>query len=139
MTEGATERLSRLLTMVPWLLTHQGVELADVLEQSDPVTVVKRAGDGHTPGDVRRSVGIGDGRCEAVEKFVRCCVGVERAPSHTAGHQLTSAQVDQGRGHVGATYLQCPDELRRPRRIALGHGTNAFTTRTVSDSQAFTV
>jgi predicted DNA-binding transcriptional regulator YafY len=26
-TEGATERLSRLLTMVPWLLTHQGVEL----------------------------------------------------------------------------------------------------------------
>jgi predicted DNA-binding transcriptional regulator YafY len=27
-TEGATERLSRLLTMVPWLLTHQGVELA---------------------------------------------------------------------------------------------------------------
>ena len=29
MTEGATERLSRLLTMVPWLLTHQGVELSD--------------------------------------------------------------------------------------------------------------
>lgn len=28
MSEGATERLSRLLTMVPWLLTHQGVELA---------------------------------------------------------------------------------------------------------------
>ncbi|MFL6101682.1 MAG: helix-turn-helix transcriptional regulator [Actinomycetales bacterium] len=28
MTEGATERLSRLLTMVPWLLTHQGVELS---------------------------------------------------------------------------------------------------------------
>jgi predicted DNA-binding transcriptional regulator YafY len=28
MTEGATDRLSRLLTMVPWLLTHQGVELA---------------------------------------------------------------------------------------------------------------
>ena len=28
MTEGATERLSRLLTMVPWLLTHQGVEIA---------------------------------------------------------------------------------------------------------------
>jgi predicted DNA-binding transcriptional regulator YafY len=27
-TEGATDRLSRLLTMVPWLLTHQGVELA---------------------------------------------------------------------------------------------------------------
>jgi proteasome accessory factor C len=27
-TEGATERLSRLLTMVPWLLTHQGVDLA---------------------------------------------------------------------------------------------------------------
>jgi proteasome accessory factor C len=27
MTEGATERLSRLLTMVPWLLTHQGVPL----------------------------------------------------------------------------------------------------------------
>jgi predicted DNA-binding transcriptional regulator YafY len=28
MSEGATERLSRLLTMVPWLLTHQGVEIS---------------------------------------------------------------------------------------------------------------
>ena len=117
----------------------QGVELADVREQSDTATVVKRAGDGYTPRDVRRSVGIGDGRCEAVEKFVRRCVGVERAPSHTAGHQLTSTQVDQGRGDVGTTYLQCPDELRRLRRTVLCHGTYAFTTRTVSDSQAFTV
>src|SRR5664280_1013201 len=41
---------------------EQGVELADVLEQSDPVTVVKRAGDGDRPRDVRGSVGIGDGR-----------------------------------------------------------------------------
>ena len=27
MNESATARLSRLLTMVPWLLTHQGVEI----------------------------------------------------------------------------------------------------------------
>src|SRR5664280_1316496 len=112
---------------------EQGVELADVLEQSDTATVVKRAGDGYPPRDVRRSVGIGDGRCEAVEKFVRRPVGVDRAPSHTAGHQLTSAQVDQGRGGVGATYLQCPDEDSRLRRIVPCHGTYAFTTRTVSD------
>ncbi|MEO7059926.1 MAG: WYL domain-containing protein, partial [Lapillicoccus sp.] len=26
--ESATNRLSRLLTMVPWLLTHQGVEVS---------------------------------------------------------------------------------------------------------------
>src|SRR5450756_10633 len=107
---------------------EQGGELADVLEQSDTATVVKRAGDGYTPRDVRRSVGIGDGRCEAVEKFVRRSVGVDRAPSHTAGHQQASAQVDQGRGDVGATYLQCPDELRRLRRIVLCHGTYAFPT-----------
>lgn len=118
---------------------EQGVELANVLEKPDTGTVVKRAGDGYAPRGVRRSMGIGDGRCEAVEKFVRRSVRVDRAPSHTAGHQLTSAQVDQGRGDVGATYLQCPDELRRLRRIALCHGTYAFTTRTVSDSQAFTV
>ncbi|GAB3590936.1 WYL domain-containing protein [Angustibacter peucedani] len=29
MSESATERLSRLLAMVPWLLSHQGVPLAD--------------------------------------------------------------------------------------------------------------
>jgi hypothetical protein len=40
---------------------------------------------------------------------------------------------------VGATYLQCPDEDRRIRRIVPCHRTYAFTTRTVSDSQAFTV
>ena len=118
---------------------EQGVELADVLEQSDTATVVKRAGDGYTPRDVRRGVGIGDGRCEAVEKFVRSSVGVDRAPSHTAGHQQTSAQVDQSRSDVGATYLQCPDEPRRVLRIIPCHGTYAFTTRTVPGSQAFTV
>ena len=95
--------------------------------------------DGYTPWDVRRSVGIGDGRCEAVEKLVRRSVGVDRAPSHTAGHQLISAQVDQGRGDVGATYLQCPDQLKRLRYGAPSHRTYAFTTRTGSDSQAFTV
>ena len=118
---------------------EQGVELADVLEQSDPATVVKRAGDGYCPRDVRCSVGIGDGRCEAADKLVRCSVRVDGAPSHAAGHQLTSAQVDQGRGDMGATYLQCPDEDRRRRRIVPCHGTYALTTRTVSDSQAFTV
>jgi predicted DNA-binding transcriptional regulator YafY len=30
MSESATERLSRLLAMVPWLLSHQGAPLADV-------------------------------------------------------------------------------------------------------------
>ena len=98
---------------------EQGVELADVLEQSDPATVVKRAGDGYAPRDVRRGVGIGDGRCEAVEEFVRRCVGVDSASSHTAGHQQTSARVDQGRGDVGTTYLQCPTSSGDSRRIVL--------------------
>src|ERR1035437_9458895 len=118
---------------------EQGVELADVLEQSDTATVVKRAGDGYPPRDVRRGVGIDYGRCEAAEKFVRRCVGVDRAPSHTAGYQQTSTQVDEGRGNVRATYLQCPDELKRLRYGATCHRTYAFITRTVSGSQAFTV
>ena len=92
---------------------EQGVELADVLEQSDPATGSQTGRGWLHPRDVRRSVGIGDGRCEAVEKFVRRSVGVDRAPSHTTGHQQTSARVDQGRGDVGATYHQCPHELRR--------------------------
>jgi predicted DNA-binding transcriptional regulator YafY len=43
MTEGATDRLSRLLTMVPWLLTHQGVELADAATEFgvDEAQIVK--------------------------------------------------------------------------------------------------
>src|ERR1019366_6529469 len=109
---------------------QQGVELADPLEQSDPATAVKRAEDGDRPGDLRCSMGIGDGRCEAVDKFVRRPVGVDRAPSQTAGYHQTSARVDQGRGDVGATYLQCPDERRRLRDGETSHGTYAFTTRT---------
>ncbi len=43
MSEGATERLSRLLTMVPWLLTHQGVELAEAATEFgvDEAQIVK--------------------------------------------------------------------------------------------------
>jgi predicted DNA-binding transcriptional regulator YafY len=33
MSESATERLSRLLAMVPWLLSHQGVALADAARE----------------------------------------------------------------------------------------------------------
>jgi predicted DNA-binding transcriptional regulator YafY len=42
-SEGATERLSRLLTMVPWLLTHQGVELSQAAAEFgvDEAQVVK--------------------------------------------------------------------------------------------------
>ncbi|HEY8664534.1 MAG TPA: WYL domain-containing protein, partial [Propionibacteriaceae bacterium] len=32
-TESATDRLSRLLTMVPWLLNRQGVEIAEVARE----------------------------------------------------------------------------------------------------------
>src|ERR1019366_6354472 len=118
---------------------EQGVELAGPLEQSDPATVVKRAGDGDRPGDLRCSVGIGDGRCETVDKFIRRCVRVDGASSHTAGYHQTSALVDQGRGDVGATYLQCPDERRRLRDGETSHRTYAFTTRTCLGPQAFTV
>ena len=31
--ESATDRLSRLLTMVPWLLNRQGVEIAEVARE----------------------------------------------------------------------------------------------------------
>jgi hypothetical protein len=117
----------------------QGVELADVRAQSDPSTVGKRAGDGDRPGDVRRSVGIDHGRCEAAGKFVRRSVGVDRAPSHAAGYQQTSTQVDEGRGDVRATYLQCPDELKRLGYGATIHRTYAFTTRTCFGPQAFTM
>src|SRR5664280_1643257 len=92
---------------------EQGVELADVRVPSDPATVVKRSGDGYRPGDLWCCVGIGYGCCEVAEKFVRRCVGVDRASSHSAGQQQTRAQVDQGRGDVCATYLQCTDELMR--------------------------
>src|SRR5664280_2188822 len=102
---------------------EQGVELADVLEQSDPATGSQTGQGWLHPRDVRRSVGIGDGRCEAVEKFVRRSVGVDRAPSHTAGHLETSAQVDQGRGNMRATYLQCPHELKKLPAYRSCHGT----------------
>ena len=32
-SESATSRLSRLLTMVPWLLKRQGVEIAEVARE----------------------------------------------------------------------------------------------------------
>src|ERR1035437_852806 len=118
---------------------EQGVELTDVRVQSDPATVVKRSRDGYRPGDVRCSVGIGHGRCEAVEKFVRRCVRVDRASSHSAGYQQTGAPVDESRGDVRATYLQCPDDLTRLWCGATCHRTYAFTTRTVSDSQTLTM
>src|SRR5450631_4310746 len=110
---------------------EQGVELADPLEQSDPATVVKRAGDGDRPGNVRCSIGIEHGRCEAVEKFVRRCVRVDGSPSHTAGYQQTGALVHEGRGDVCATYLQCPDQVQRLRHGVASHRKYAFTTRTV--------
>ncbi|GMA89356.1 hypothetical protein GCM10025868_46060 [Angustibacter aerolatus] len=33
MSESATERLSRLLAMVPWLLSHQGVPVAQAARE----------------------------------------------------------------------------------------------------------
>ena len=33
MTESATNRLSRLLTMVPWLLNRQGVEIEEAARE----------------------------------------------------------------------------------------------------------
>jgi hypothetical protein len=93
--------------------TEQGVELSNVCVQSDPTTIVKRPGDSYRPGDIGCCVGIGYGGCEVAEKFVRQCVGVDRASSHSAGQQQTGAHVDEGGGDVCATYLQCPDEHRR--------------------------
>ena len=84
-------------------------------------------------------MGIGHGRCESVEKFVCRGVGVDSASSHTAGHQETSALVDQGRGNMRATYLQCPDQLKRLRHGAPSHRTYAFTTRTRLGTQVFIV
>ena len=62
MNESATARLSRLLTMVPWLLTHQGVEID---------AMFAHGGLFHTAG--------------VAQRLLAAAIGAPVAVGHTAG------------------------------------------------------
>src|SRR5664280_486885 len=116
---------------------EQGVELADVFEQSDPATVVKRAKDGYTQGTSSATWAstMADAKpLRSSSAAPRGSIGRRRTLPGTSRPALglTRAEV---RCHLSPV----PPRAQEIPGVSSCHGTYAFITRTVSGSQAFTV